>query len=110
MQANPGAVVALMTPLAPNSEYYAKGVYDLSPETRRAWVNERKAYIQYHVTYAKERNIPLINVYEKSLTEEGDGDLRYINKDDYIHPSKEGINLMTQTIADFIYETSIFPH
>ncbi len=110
IKANPNAVIAFMTSLAPNSKTYAKGVYDLSAETRLKWVIERKAYIQNHIDYAKKNNIPLINVYEKSLDANGDGDLRYINKDDNIHPSKEGIALMTQTIADFIYETSIFPH
>ncbi len=109
IKANPNAVIAFMTPLAPNSKSYAKGIYDLSAEKRLEWVTERKAYIQNHIDYAKKNNIPLINVYEKSLDANGDGNLRYINKDDNIHPSNEGITLMTQTIADFIYNNNIFP-
>src|SRR5258708_2456181 len=106
---HPNSIVALMTPIAPNKENFAKYTYKLSAEQRTQWVNERLAYIERYIEYAKERNLPLINVYEKSLTPDGDGDLKYINKDDYIHPSKEGIALMSQTIANFIYQNKIFP-
>jgi len=29
--------------------------------------------------------------------------------DDFIHPSKKGIELISQTIADFIFNNKIFP-
>lgn len=106
---HPNAVIAVMTPIAPNKEFFAKGVVDLSPAQRISWVNERLAYINNVIEYAKSRNIPLINVYAKSVTSNGDGDLKYINPSDYIHPSAAGIILINQTIADFIFQNKIFP-
>lgn len=109
IKARPDSVVALMTPISPNKESFAKFSRDLSPEVRKEWVNERVAYINKLIEYANKNNIPLINVYERSLTPDGDGDLKYINPNDYIHPSPEGIELMAKTISEFIYENNIFP-
>lgn len=106
---NPASVVAIMVPIALSEQYYAKGVYDLAPEVRKQWVEERVAYIKNAIEFAKENNIPLINVYEKSLTSDGKVNLKYIDPHDYIHPSKEGIKLISQTIADYIYQNHIFP-
>lgn len=105
----PNSVVAIMTPIAPNKSLFAKGVYDLSTTERARWAEKRISYVEGVIKYAQEREIPLINVYEKSLTAEGDGNLRYINPDDYIHPSAEGVDLMSRTIADFIFSNTIFP-
>ena len=105
----PESVVAIMTPIAPSKTYFASGVYDLSSEERTKWAEERILYIEGVTKYAKENKIPLINVYEKSLTSERDVDLKYVNKDDYIHPSATGIDLITETIANYIYDNKIFP-
>ncbi len=102
-------VVAIMTPIAPSEEFFAKGTVDLTPEVRKQWVAERVAYIKNAIEFAQKNNIPLINVYEKSLTKDGKADLKYINPSDYIHPSDEGISLISKTIADFIFQNKIFP-
>jgi len=109
IKAHPSSVIAFLAPIAPSNTYFAKGVVDLTQEERQRWVKERVAYINNHIQYAKENTIPLINVYEKSLTTDGDGDLKYINPDDFIHPSKEGVDLTTQAIANFIFDNKIFP-
>lgn len=106
---HPNSVVAIMTPIAPSEEFFAKGTVDLTPEARKQWVDERVAYIKNAIEFANKNNIPLINVYEKSLTPEGKADLKYINPSDYIHPSNEGINLISKTIADSILQNHIFP-
>lgn len=106
---NPKAVIAVMTPIAPNKEMFARGVVDLSQSQRIDWVNERIAYIKNAIDYAKSRNIPLIDVYSKTLTANGDGNLKYIDPHDYVHPSKAGVDLINQTIADFIFQNKIFP-
>lgn len=110
MQKHPESVIALMTPIAPNKENFAKNAYKLDQATRTTWVNERIAYINAMIAYAKDKNIPLIDVYAKSQTANGDGDLKYINSDDYIHPSKLGVKLMSDTISQFIFENKIFPN
>lgn len=109
IQKHPESVIAFMTPIAPNKENFAKKTYNLSPETRKMWVNERIAYINALTAYAKEKQIPLIDVYTVSQTNDGNGDLKYINSDDYIHPSKLGVKLMSDTIAQFIFDNKIFP-
>jgi len=106
---HPNSIVAIMTPIAPSLNYFAKGVYELSPELRKQWAQERIAYINNVIEFAQKNNIPLINVYEKSLSADGQVNLKYINKNDYIHPSAAGINLISKTIADFIYQNQIFP-
>lgn len=106
---HPNSVVAIMVPIAPSEEFFAKGVLNLTPEVRKQWVEERVAYIKNAIEFAKKNNIPLINVYEKSLTVEGKADLKYINPSDYIHPSVAGVSLISKTIADFILQNHIFP-
>ena len=105
----PESVVAIMTPIAPSRNLFAKGVYELSSEERRKWADERINYIESVINYAQNNEIPLINVYEKSLSPQGDGDLKYINPDDYIHPSAEGVDLISLAIAEFIFNNKIFP-
>jgi hypothetical protein len=106
---HPNSVVAIMVPIAPSEEFFAKGVFNLTPIVRKQWVEERVAYIKNAINFAEKNNIPLINVYEKSLTADGKADLKYINPTDYIHPSKEGIKLISKTIADYIFQNHIFP-
>jgi len=106
---HPGSVVAIMVPIAPSEEFFAKKVVNPTSEARKQWVDERVAYIKNAIDFAQKNNIPLINVYEKSLTADGKVDLKYINPSDYIHPSKEGIKLISKTIADYIYQNHIFP-
>lgn len=109
IEQKPKSAVAILLPIAPSKENFAKGVYDLSPEQRKIWALERISYINAVSTFAKSKEIPLIDVYNKSLDENGGVDLKYINKDDYIHPSVEGVDLMAKTIAEFIYDNKIFP-
>lgn len=109
IQKHPNSVVAIMTPIAPSEEFFAQGSRDLEPEIRKQWVDERISYIKNAIEFAQKNNIPLIDVYEKSLAPDGKVDLKYINEDDYIHPSKEGVTLISKTIADFIIHYQIFP-
>lgn len=109
MDRHPGSVVAIMVPIALSETNYARGVKDLTPQARTQWVGEREAYIQNAIEFSQKNNIPLINVYQKSLTPEGKVNLRYLDSRDYIHPSKEGVKLISQTIADYIYQNHIFP-
>jgi hypothetical protein len=109
IEEKPKSVVAIMTPIAPSKKHFAEGVYDLSLLEREKWANERIAYIDAVISYAKEKQIPLINVYEKSLNINGEVNLNLINHDDFIHPSTEGIDLISKTISEFIYTNKIFP-
>jgi len=103
---NPRAAIVFVATIAPNSQNYAKGQVDLTPEQRKSWAEERTAYIKNHINYAQTHNIPLVNVYEKSLLN-GDGNLIYIDKKSYIHPSPAGVYLISQEIADYLYQHKI---
>jgi hypothetical protein len=109
IKSKPVSVVAIMTPIAPSKTHFAKGVYDLSVQERKQWAEERIMYIEGVIKYANDNQIPLIDVYQKSLNSENGGDLRYINPDDYIHPSAEGIDLISRIIAEYIFINKIFP-
>lgn len=109
-ETNPKGKIVFVATISPNKVIFAQNKVDLSPEKRAEWVSERIAYIKNHIDYAQKHNIPVINIFEKSLTENGDGNPDYINTTDYIHPSPTGIIFISHEIADFIYKNNIFPH
>lgn len=104
---NPSSKILFVATISPNKKVYAYRKVDLSDEDREKWANERIAYIKNHIEYALSHNIPLVNIYEKSLNEEGDGNLEYISDTDYIHPSPNGVRFISREIADFIFKNRI---
>lgn len=108
-ETHPNSVIAFVATIAPIRNRYAEGAVVLSPEKRREWADERIAYLKNHIKYANDHNIPLINIYEKSLTKEGDGNIDYINTKDFIHPSPTGIDFISKEIADWIFENKVLP-
>lgn len=103
---HPNSLIIFIATVAPSS-FYGKGVVDLSPSVRIQWANERRAYIENHISYAKRHNIPLINVYEKTLDKNGFTIGKYISTSNYIHPSVTGVSLISQMIADYLYKNTI---
>jgi lysophospholipase L1-like esterase len=104
----PNVALAFMTPIALDPVTYAKGTVALSPEVRKQWVAERVSYIDNHRKFAESLGIPVIDVYKASLKPDGLVDKTYIS-DDFVHPSKKGIELISKTIADYIFTNKIFP-
>ncbi|MBI4039145.1 SGNH/GDSL hydrolase family protein [Candidatus Daviesbacteria bacterium] len=102
IQKHPKASIVFIATIAPNKEVFGGGVLNLLPDQKKQWVSERIAYIKNHIEYAKSHNIPLINIYQNSLNEKGDGNIDYINSTDFIHPSPTGIYFISKQIADFI--------
>jgi len=103
---HPNSLIVFIATIAP-SPLYGKGKIDLSPQVRIQWANERRAYIENHISYAKRHNIPLINVYEKTLDKNGNTIIKYINTGNYIHPSVAGVSFISQMIADYLYKNNI---
>ena len=107
---HPHSAIVFVATIAPNKETY--GLQESPGNTlaeREAQAQERMAYIKNHMDYARSHNIPLIDIYDKSLTPSGDGDLSNINLNDHIHPSFKGIDFISQEIANFIYDNQILP-
>lgn len=107
-QQKPHVALAFLTPIAPDPNNFAKGAYDLNPKQRSSWIKERIAYIENHKQFAIKKGIPVIDVYTKSLKANGEVDKIYIS-DDFIHPSQKGIELISHSIADYIFDNKIFP-
>jgi lysophospholipase L1-like esterase len=107
-KSNPNAKIVFVATIAPNKQNYAKGQVELTSEKRVEWAEERIAYIKNHTQYANSHNIPVINIYEKSLDKYGDGNLTYINSEDNIHPSPSGVYFISDLIANFIFENRLF--
>lgn len=104
----PNSLIVFLTTIAPSQSHYALKTTDLSPQIRNLWANERRNYIENHLNYALRHHIPVIDVYAKSLDAQGNTLLKYVNSSDYIHPSGEGIKLISQEIADFL--NTVLPH
>lgn len=109
-QKHPKSSIVFVATIAPNSKRYGEGINNLSPEQRKEWAGERVSYIKNHIEYAKSHNIPLINIYEKSLDKQGDGNIDYIDTTDFIHPSPSGIYLISEEIAKFIFDNKLLPN
>lgn len=107
---HPNAAIIFVATIAPHKATYAQ---EVSPgrtlAEREMQAQERMDYIKNHIAYAKSHNIPLIDIYDKSLTPNGDGDLSNINPTDHIHPSFKGTAFISQEIANFIYDNQIIP-
>lgn len=106
----PNAAIIFVATIAPNKENYAKKILlDISPQDRILQAEERMSYIKNHIDYAKQHNLPLVNIYEKSFDATGSGHLKYINSDDFIHPSFEGVDFIGREIAQYIYGNKVLP-
>ena len=105
----PQAKIILLATIAPHKSRYAEGVANLKTEERMEWAKQRVAYIKNHINYAKNNNLPLINVYEKSLDQDSGGNIDLINTNDFIHPSVTCIKFISQEIADYIFQTRALP-
>lgn len=107
---HPKSVIIFYTTIAPNKHNYARTtLLGLSNADRALEADERIAFIQNHAAFANAHHIPLIDIFTKSL-KDGDGNLAYINPDDYIHPSAVGINFIGDELAKYIYDNNILPH
>ena len=107
---HPNSAVVFVATIAPSKEKYAlKILLNIHAEDRSRQAEERMTYIKNHISYAKSHNIPIINIYDKSLNEQGDGNLKYINTHDYIHPSLAGVDFIGHEIANYIYDNQILP-
>lgn len=103
----PKTKIVFMSTIAPNKKLYGGHLLDLSDEARAKWVDERIAYIKNHMDYARSHNIHLIDVFDKSKDVTGNGDLKYIEDHNYIHPSPKGVIFIQKEIADFIFNNHL---
>jgi lysophospholipase L1-like esterase len=97
-----GKKVLFLATIAPNSAVYAKSsAAGASWSEEGRWDQARlvRLYLDTFIRFAKNQNIPLVDVYHESLDTRGEGDLLNINKSDYIHPSVAGFRLIADLLA-----------
>lgn len=96
-----GRKVIFLATIAPNSAVYAKTSAGASWSEQERWDRAKtvKLYLETFVNFAKNQKIPLVDVYHESLDTRGEGDLTYINKSDYIHPSVAGFRFIADRLA-----------
>lgn len=102
-----GHKIVFVATVAPNKLDYAKGNTDLSGSEREKWAKERDLYIENHIKYAKDHNIPVVDVYDKSKDSDGNGRELYIDQSDHIHPSPKGVLFISKEIAGFIAQNRL---
>lgn len=100
--------IVFVATIAPNKYFYGIGLVNLTPDQRQKWVSDREAFIKNHIKYAKDHQIPVIDIFDQSLNIFGDGRVDYLNPADHIHPSTVGIYFIDDNIAQFIYQNHIF--
>lgn len=105
----PNAAIMFLVTIAPDKKTYGLKVTNSNADGRWTQAEERIEYITNHIDYANEHGIPVINAYKESLDVSGDGDVKYINPDDNIHPSAAGLALMGRIMTARIEEENIFP-
>ena len=106
---HPQSAIVFVATIAPNKETYAENEAVGQLADRIAEAEERIAFIQNHMAFAKAHTIPLIDMFDPSLTPSGDGNLVYISASDHIHPSFAGIDFINHQIGDFIFNSKILP-
>ena len=109
VSSEPDTLIVFLATIAPSKTKFGIGATNLTPADREKNVSERVAYLENHISYAKKHNIPLINVYEKSLDKNGSGSLKYIDPNTHIHPSALGIKLISDSISNFLIDNSVLP-
>lgn len=105
----PNTAIMFMATIAPDKKTFSESATGGDAYGRWAQAEERIEYITNHLDFAREHNIPVIDTYGPSLDSEGDGDIKYINPDDDIHPSAEGLAHMARIMVKRIAEEKIFP-
>jgi len=106
----PNAAIVFFATIAPSKSNYSRTTqFGKSSAERMDQAQERIVFIQNHINYANKHGISVINIFEKSL-KNGDGNLEYINPDDFIHPSAVGINFISDELSRYIYDNEILPH
>ncbi len=105
----PNTAIMFMATIAPDKNTYGMKVTQSDAAGRAQQAEERMEYIRNHIKFAQEHNIPVINAFDESLDAQGNGNPRYINPDDNIHPSDEGLLFMADLMKKRIEEEKIFP-
>lgn len=101
-QSVPHVKIVIAATIAPNSTTFGDGKLGYSLEEKRRKVQTIKQYLESTIKFAKGQHIPLADAYHPSLLSNAEGNQKYINGGDNIHPSDEGRKFFAQIVAHAI--------
>ncbi len=99
---SPKTKIILAATIAPNTKSFGDGKLNWPPQLKWDSATITKGYLQNLINFATSENYPLADAYHPSLNAAGDGDEKYINQSDHIHPSEEGALLFSKKILETI--------
>ncbi len=99
---SPNTRIILAATIAPNAQINGSALEDFSPENRHEWNTTTHAYLRNMLRFAVSEKYPLADAYTPSLDKTGQGQVKYIDATDHLHPSEAGKVLFSETIADTI--------
>ncbi|MDF2958456.1 MAG: hydrolase family protein [Paenibacillus sp.] len=102
-ETTPAKVLFLVT-IPPDRDHFLDHVptyKDVTLELRQQWGHGSEMYLESAVDFAKEEQLPLINVFERVKEQVAAGTpIRwYIDQNDHIHPSRFAYELIAEEIA-----------
>lgn len=105
LQEETNATIIFVATFAPDLDNFLKSIpafYNTPISIRRRMAKERMDYLEEAIKLANELNLPLANVYKRSLDNEKKGIPleTNINHIDWIHPSECGMKLVAQEIIN----------
>lgn len=103
----PNVQVVLAATIAPHSKTFADGSINFDEKAKQDKVKTIRSYLQNIVNFANSQKLPLADAYHASFDEAGDGDKKFIDPADHIHPSGPGGYLFAQKIVDTIVENKL---
>ncbi|RJR15315.1 SGNH/GDSL hydrolase family protein [Candidatus Microgenomates bacterium] len=98
---NPAIKIVIAATISPYCPTYTDGSADLPVERKFVECEAVKAYLQNAIHFANSQNLPLVDAYHASLLGDGqeNGNPKYINEGDHIHPSEAGKRLFGEKLA-----------
>lgn len=99
---SPHTKIILAATVAPYCPTFTDGSANLPVERKYKECDTVKAYLQNIVNFATSEKYVLVDAYHPSL-KDGEGNPKYINQGDHIHPSDEGKELFSRLTANAIY-------
>lgn len=98
---NPETKIVLAVTVAPYCPTYTDGSANLPPERKYSECATVKAYLQNAVSFAGSSGYAVADAYHVSILN-GEGNPKYINQTDHIHPSESGKMLFSRKVAEAI--------
>ncbi len=104
---SPETKIILGAAIAPNGLVFGDGKLNWPQDLKWNAAAITKAYLQNLVNFATSEHYPLADAFHPSLDSSGNGQERYINQSDHLHPSDEGKLLFSQKIVDAIVNNNL---